>query len=296
MPGAPRHEKSATFSGMEKLEDRLTRGDTIAIVALILAALGIAAVLIAPAYPEFGIEWYRFFFWTCITIAVGSAWFLFYHHKLKKWLGIKKLNPFLVASIVAALICAASLTIYAISAARQPAPGSQTEGTKTSVPIKSGPVFLSDIVVSGNLFGAWPIGINGKYNVTADRLRAFVDISPQMYQRWESPVRIKLGEKVDFVKGQHFEIQLANRPPDFEKRPHAFFWGDSASNYPVQYGLTRVRLVFITAGQDEQRYYFLLVRGGDVAGDVPPMPDSAKRIYILPASQSDEWVQEWEKR
>jgi hypothetical protein len=58
---------------MSTNQSRLSVGDSIAFVALILALLGIAALLIPSAYPNASVELYRFLLWLCIVVASLSA-------------------------------------------------------------------------------------------------------------------------------------------------------------------------------------------------------------------------------
>lgn len=84
MPRKTRH--GSIFFSMSTDKQRLSTGDTIAFVALILAFLGIAAVLIPPAYPNASVELYQVLLWLCIVVASLSAAFLVWHHLIQpRW-------------------------------------------------------------------------------------------------------------------------------------------------------------------------------------------------------------------
>jgi hypothetical protein len=99
---------------MQPNRQRLSATDTIAIITFTVALIGVAAVLLQPAYPEASIWVYRSILWFSIITALLSAAFLINHHLVQPRLKGRKLDPFLTIGIVATLAAFVSLVVYAI--------------------------------------------------------------------------------------------------------------------------------------------------------------------------------------
>lgn len=74
------HKFSGNLLSMTSKNSRLSRVETIAIITFIVALLGIAAVLIVPAYPNASGELFRWLLWGCVAVAALSFLFVVWHH------------------------------------------------------------------------------------------------------------------------------------------------------------------------------------------------------------------------
>ena len=124
---------SSILVAMPLGKTRLSTTDTLAFVALILAMLGIAAVLIQPAYPEASVSLYRTILWCCVIVAALSVAFLLWHHVVQPRLKGRQLDPFLALAIGASFVAFVSLAIYAVRGSQGGGFGrSNTSTTQTS--------------------------------------------------------------------------------------------------------------------------------------------------------------------
>ncbi len=156
----------------------------------------------------------------------------------------------------------------------------------------SKPEYLKNITF-GVDDGGGPTWMRAESVVTTDKLRVLVDYS--LYRNgWVQKIRAPIGEIKNPVNGERVEIIFTSSGRYINSGTNDLWWGLPPAQYPIPAPdlndlipalPVRARLVIIGPSNDEQHYYFMLIRAAAQSG--------SKRFGILRGPEAD-WIAEWE--
>jgi hypothetical protein len=156
------------------------------------------------------------------------------------------------------------------------------------------PEYLKDIAF-GIDDGTKSTMMGAESAITADRLRVFVDYS--LYRNgWVQRTRATIGVIKEPIKGQYVSLPLISTGRFVNTGSNDLWWGGPLSaSFPIPPPdlsdllpaiPVRARLVVIGPSDEEQHYYFMLIRVAAQPGE--------RRFGIVRPPETD-WIDEWER-